>query len=76
MPNFARAAIVSILLTKYIRTPSGDNRKDVEGFEHKWGFSQCADAVDGTHIPIASPEECPADTIIVNAGTQCLCKEL
>ena len=55
-------AIVSILLTKYIRMPSGDNLKDaVEGFEHKWGFPQCVGAVDGTHIPIVSPEECPAD---------------
>ena len=55
-------AIVSNLLPKYIRIPSGDNLKDVvEGFEHKWGFPQCAGAVDGTHIPVVSPEECPAD---------------
>ena len=55
-------AIVSNLLPKYIRTPCGDNLKDVvDGFEHKWGFPQCAGAVNGTHIPIVSPEECPAD---------------
>ena len=49
-------AIVSNLLPKYIRI---DNHKDVvDGFEHKWGFPQCAGAVDGTHIPIVSPEEC------------------
>ena len=55
-------ATVSILLPKYFRIPSGDNLKDiVEGFEHKWGFLQCAGAVNGTHIPIVSPEECPAD---------------
>ena len=48
--------IVSNLLPKYIRI---DNHKDVDdGFEHKWGFPQCAGAVDGTHIPIVSPEEC------------------
>ena len=33
----------------------------MDGFEHKWGFPQCAGAVDGTHIPIVSPKECPAD---------------
>ena len=55
-------AIISILFPKYIRMPSGDNLKDVvERFEHKWGFPQCVGAVDGTHIPIVSPEECPAD---------------
>ena len=30
-------------------------------FDEKLGFPQCAGVVDGTHIPIASPEECPAD---------------
>ena len=55
-------AIASNLLPKCIRTPCGDNLKDaVDGFEHKWGFPRCAGAVDGTHIPIVSPEECPDD---------------
>ena len=30
-------------------------------FDEKLGFPQCAGVVDGTHIPITSPEECPAD---------------
>ena len=56
------AAIVRKLLPKYIRIPTADGLKDVvEGFKHKWEFPQCAGAVDGTHIPIISPEECPAD---------------
>ena len=42
-------AIVSNFLPKYIRIPSWDNLKDVEGFEYKWGFPQCAGAVDGIH---------------------------
>ena len=55
-------AIVRKLLPKYIRILTADGLKDVvEGFKHKWGFPQCAGAVDGTHIPIISPEECPAD---------------
>ena len=33
----------------------------VEGFMDKLGFPQCADVIDGTHIPIVSPVECPAD---------------
>ena len=56
------AAIVRKLLVKYIKIPTGDGLKEVvDGFKHKWGFSQCAGAVDGTHIPIVSTEECPAD---------------
>ena len=44
------AAIVRILLPKYIAIPMGEALKDVvEGFKNKWGFPQCAGAVDGTH---------------------------
>ena len=35
--------------------------KVVEGFRDELGFPQCAGVVDGTHIPIISPTECPAD---------------
>ena len=31
------------------------------GFRNDLGFPQCAGAVDGSHIPIISPQECPAD---------------
>lgn len=56
------AAVVDILLPKYVQFQSGENLKEVvDGFKHKFGFPQCAGAVDGTHIPILSPEEYPAD---------------
>lgn len=56
------AAIVRVLLPRYIRVPIGDELKNVvEGFKDELGFPQCAGAVDGTHIPIISPEECPVD---------------
>ena len=46
----------------YIKVPTGDALKEViYGFEHKWGFPQCGGAVDGTHIPIMSPRDFPAD---------------
>ena len=53
------AAIVKTLLPKYIKVPTGDGLKAVvEGFNDRLGF---AGVVDGTHIPIVSPVECPAD---------------
>ena len=56
------AAIVKVLLPRYIQVPAGDElKKIVEGFKDGLGFPQCAGVVDGTHIPIVSPEECPAD---------------
>lgn len=56
------SAIVQLLLPKYIRVPTGDALKAViGGFKIDYGFPQCAGAVDGTHIPILSPHECPAD---------------
>ena len=33
----------------------------VRGFEEKWGFPQCFGAVDGSHIPIIPPHDCPTD---------------
>ena len=54
--------IVERLLPVYIRIPTGTALKLVfDGFKNDHGFTQCAGAVDGTHIPIASPQECPAD---------------
>ena len=54
--------IVERLLPDYIKMPTGTALKVViEGFKNDLGFPQCAGAVDGTHIPILSPQECPAD---------------
>ena len=55
-------ALVDVLLPKYVRFLSGESlREVVDGFKLKYDFPQCAGAVDGTHIPIISPEEYPAD---------------
>ena len=55
-------AIVKVLLPRYIQVPAGDElKKVVEGFRNDLGFPQCAGVIDGTHIPIISPEECPSD---------------
>ena len=54
--------IVKLLLPKYIQLPRGAALEDVlRGFKTDLGFPQCAGAVDGSHIPIVSPQECPAD---------------
>ena len=54
--------IVSVLLPIHIKLPKGDKLTEVlDGFEHKWGFPQCVGAVDGMHIPIIAPMDCPAD---------------
>ena len=47
----------------------------VEGFKTDLGFPQCAGAVDGTHIPIVSPQECPANYYKGKGGTRSSCKE-
>ena len=55
-------AIADVLLPNVIKWPSGDDlKKVVEGFKTKWCFPQCAGAIDGTHVPIVAPKECPAD---------------
>ena len=54
------SAIVEVLLPR--KVPTGDSLKEViHGFDHKWGFPQCAGAVDGTQIAIISPRDFPAD---------------
>ena len=54
--------IVERLLPDYIKMPTGTALKVVvEKFKNDLGFPQCAGAVDGIHIPILSPQECPAD---------------
>ena len=56
------AAIVSQMMHRFIRLPTGDKLEEiVAGFRDRWGFPQCAGAVDGTHIPIIAPDEYNAD---------------
>ena len=55
-------AIVQLLLAKYIQVPQEAQLQSiVDGFESKWGYPQCVGAIDGSHIPIVSPVEFPAD---------------
>uniref|UniRef100_A0A1X7SK58 DDE Tnp4 domain-containing protein n=1 Tax=Amphimedon queenslandica TaxID=400682 RepID=A0A1X7SK58_AMPQE len=50
------AAIVSVLMKRFIKFPKGDELNDiVQGCEKKWGLPQCAGAIDGSHIPISAP---------------------
>ena len=55
-------SIVDELLPDYIHIRTGAAlREVVDGFKNTHGFPQCAGVIDGTHIPIISPYECPAD---------------
>ena len=70
-------AIVKVLLSKYVKFPSGEGIVEVvSGFESRYGFPQCIGAVDGTHIPILAPEECAKDTTIERAIIPLSCKLL
>ena len=52
----ACSAIVKSLLPHYIRFPAETALRDImDGFKCELGFPQCAEAVDGSHIPIMSP---------------------
>ena len=54
--------IVRCLLRTYIKIPQGHEAMAiVRGFEDRWGFPQCFGAVDGSHIPIITPENCAND---------------
>ena len=50
------SSIVECLLPKYVKIPiEAALMENVEGFKSNHGFPQCVGAVDGTHIPIISP---------------------
>ena len=50
------------LLPKYVRVPPEERLMDViDDFENLWGFPQVVGAIDGSHIPILKPIECPSD---------------
>ena len=55
-------AVCKILLPKYIKFPQGEDlQKVVDSFKCKYGFPQCIGVINGSHIPIISPNEFPAD---------------
>ncbi len=44
-------------MQKRIQLPTGQRLLDIrDGFDRRWGFPQCAGAIDGSHIPIMSPQ--------------------
>ena len=54
--------MAEVMLPRYIKIPTGECLdKVMETFEQKWGFPQCAGAVDGSHIPIKAPVSFHAD---------------
>ena len=54
--------MAEVMLPRYIKIPTGECLdKVMETFEQKWGFPQCAGAVDGTHIPAKAPVSIHAD---------------
>ena len=58
----ALIAILQVLLLEYIRFLTGPALREViDGFETELGFPQCGGVIDGSHIPIISPQLCPAD---------------
>ena len=49
---------------RVISFPQGDDLVQVlNGYEERWGMPMCAGAIDGTHIPILSPQESHADYV-------------
>ena len=49
-------AIITVVLSKYIKFPVGDALDAVmDGFMEQWGIPQCVGSIDGSHIPVRPP---------------------
>ena len=47
-----------------ISLPSGENLLNIfQGHHEEWGFPICGGAIDGTHVPILTPNESHADYV-------------
>ena len=52
------AAVLRKLRPKYMSIGKGDELAHViANYKEKWGFPMCAGAIDGTHIPISTPQQ-------------------
>uniref|UniRef100_A0A9J7Y3U0 DDE Tnp4 domain-containing protein n=1 Tax=Cyprinus carpio carpio TaxID=630221 RepID=A0A9J7Y3U0_CYPCA len=55
-------AVRNEMMREYIKLPEGEELQTVLlGFKNRWGFPQCAGAIDGSHIPVIAPPENHAD---------------
>lgn len=60
--NHVASMIVKHMMPSVIKRPSDAELKTIiQGFRDRWGFPQCAGAIDGTHIGILAPFESPGD---------------
>lgn len=60
--NHVASTIVKYMMPSIIKRPSDPElRAIIQGFRDRWGFPQCAGAIDGTHIGIMAPSESPGD---------------
>lgn len=49
-------------MPQFIKVPHRNDLRDiVNGFRDKWGFPQCAGAIDDTHALIIEPRQTKAD---------------
>ena len=54
--------MATVMLPSYIKIPThAEIIKVVDEFQSKWGFPQCAGAIDGSHIPIKALTEYHTD---------------
>ena len=52
------AAVLRKLKPKYVSIAKGDElTRVIANYKEKWGFPMCAGAIDGTHIPISTPQQ-------------------
>ena len=52
------AALLRKLKPKYLSIAKGDElARMIANYKEKWGFSMCAEAIDGIHIPVSTPQQ-------------------
>ncbi|XP_067234036.1 uncharacterized protein [Chanodichthys erythropterus] len=55
-------AVRDEMMREYIKLPESEELQTILlGFKNRWGFPQCAGAIDGSHIPIIAPPENHSD---------------